>query len=153
MARQTLFMETTSIESAATAAQIQAFLAQAGAAKILSSYSKGEIIGIHFILNINGSEVPFQLPVRVDPIFRILQKNRSSAWAYVEKDRAQAKRVAWRQVYRWVQAQIALIQTGMVEPAEVFAPYMQVGPEETLYQKLKAGNFQALLPEKAGGEN
>jgi hypothetical protein len=36
----------------------------------------------------------------------------------------QAYRVAWRNILDWVQAQMALLEIGMVEMEEVFLPYM-----------------------------
>jgi len=66
------------------------------------------------------------------------------------KDYEQAARVAWRQVYRWVQAQFALINLRMVEAHEVFLPYMMdTNNGSTFYQTLKANNFKGLLSEKA----
>ncbi len=44
------------------------------------------------------------------------------------KDREQAQRVAWRQLYWWLKSQLALIDLGMVETAEVMMPYM-LGPD------------------------
>ena len=43
----------------------------------------------------------------------------------------------------WVAAQMALIETGMVEMEEVFLPYMLSG-DRTVYQVLSEGNFKAL---------
>lgn len=52
----------------------------------------------------------------------------------VEKDTAQAKRIGWRLIFRWLQAQLALIQEAkMVDIKEVFLPYHWNG-EQTYYE-------------------
>jgi hypothetical protein len=59
----------------------------------------------------------------------------------------QAERIAWRQILRWLQAQLALIETGMVDAPEVFFPYALTqtkdGAPITLYQ-LAASEFRML---------
>lgn len=55
----------------------------------------------------------------------------------------QAHRTAWRIVKEWVVAQMALIETGMVDMEEVFLPYMLIG-NRTVYEVLSEGNFRAL---------
>ena len=61
----------------------------------------------------------------------------------MEARRQQATRVAWRILKDWIEAQLALLDTGMVELEEIFLPYMLQG-DQTLYQALQAGNFKAL---------
>ena len=60
----------------------------------------------------------------------------------------QARRTAWRILKDWIQAQMALLETNMVEMEEIFPPYMLSG-EQTLYQALRANHFRA-LPSGAG---
>lgn len=150
--KKPLFMESTQIGAGKTAAEIQSFLVQAGARQVLTVYDdKREISGLHFTIEVNGAPAPFELPVRVDPIFKILNGRRQNGGQFsrgtmAAQDRERAKRVAWRQLYRWVQAQLALIDCGMVAAAEVFMPYLQVAPNETLYQRAVAGGIQKLLP-------
>jgi len=60
-------------------------------------------------------------------------------------DEDQARRIAWRQILRWVQAQMALVQTGMVTADQVFMPYIMVDKEgTTLYQQLISQGFEHL---------
>lgn len=135
MKRKDLFMGSTEIDPQRTIGEIQSYLVRMGALQVLTSYDPKtrEPIGLCFTLDIKGMSIPFKLPARVDPIFKIihgdgLKRNRLN-------DTEQAKRVAWRQLYRWIQAQVALIETGMVEAAEVFYPYLQVSPEQTVYER------------------
>lgn len=57
---------------------------------------------------------------------------------------AQAKRIAWRQILRWVEAQMAFVETGMVKMEEVFMPYIQVGIDETLFDRLEGQGFRLI---------
>lgn len=149
MARKKLFMETTKIASTQSAADVTSMLVEAGSRQILTEYaSNGQAIGLHFRLDVNGADVPFNLPVRVDPIFDVINGRRKTPNMrrdYEKNDRAQAVRVAWRQIYRWVESQLALIDTGMVTPAEVFMPYVEVGPGITMYQRaVESGSLKQL---------
>ena len=56
--------------------------------------------------------------------------------------RKQAERTAWRIVKEWVVAQMALIETEMVDMEEVFLPYMLAG-DRTLYDVLSERHFKA----------
>ena len=58
----------------------------------------------------------------------------------------QAKRVAWRIVKDWVEAQLAIIETQMVKPEQVFLPYAITQTGETLYETVISNSH--LLGEK-----
>ena len=149
MKRKDLFMGSTEISATRTIGDIQSFLIRAGALQILTDYDPKtrEPRGLSFTLLINSMTIPFKLPARIEPIYKILHYGRSD-YAYKEKDQEQAKRVAWRQLYRWVQAQVALIECGMVEAAEVFYPYLQVNAQQTVYERaIKQGLERLALTE------
>ena len=57
--------------------------------------------------------------------------------------REQAFRTAWRIIKDWGEAQLALLETEMVDFEEVFMPYILSG-RETLYQALSEGRVKAL---------
>ena len=147
-----LYMETTKIPTEKTAQEIGTLLAQAGATAVLTEYDKDKKIkALCFKLEVKGSQVPFMLPARIDPVFRYLQKKKSPRNRDRSKmaDQQQAERVAWRQLLRWIQAQLSMIDTGMVDAAEVFYPYVQVGPNETMYQRALVTGKLLMI---AGGE-
>jgi hypothetical protein len=140
--RKTLFMETTEVEPGKTAAEIMGCLQGSGRVRrIANSYdTSGEIIALEFSIGIVGAvEWEYRLPVRVDPVFKILN-GRRDGWNQSSKaaqDLAQAKRVAWRQLLRWIQAQLAMIDTGMVAPEEVFMPYrLDTARERTMFEHM-----------------
>jgi hypothetical protein len=148
-----LYMETTGIAPDKTAAEIQSLLVQAGAGRIMTEYTEGKKLkGLSFTLMIKGTEVPFSLPARLDPVFLYLQKKRSPLTRdrKQQEDRLQAERVAWRQLLRWIQAQIAMIDTGMVAAEEVFLPYVQTAPNQTLFERMTStGQIERLALQPA----
>ena len=134
----TLFMETTKISASDTVAQVQKLLGMYGVLSVFTEYENGEVAALSFAIAIKGDPVPYRLPCRWEAIEKILlkRKKRDGHKPQVQAAvRDQAKRVAWRQILRWVEAQLALTDTGMVEIGEVFLPYMRTGKDETLYQR------------------
>lgn len=149
MTQPKLFMESTEVSADKTAAEIQIALVAAGANKIMNEYAGGQVVGLTFSIVIDGNDVPFSLPVRTEPVFKIINGRRkwaSDRNANAAKDREQARRVAWRQLYRWVQAQVALIQTGMVKTQEVFMPYLRTSTGQTVYELAEQRGFKLMLP-------
>lgn len=149
---QTLHMETTEISPGKTCGEIISCLVLAGAAEINQTFTEGKISGIRWIMRIHQDNVVFEMPVRVEPVFKLLNSRHQSSWERRDKaakDREQAERVAWRQLLRWIQAQVAMIQTGMVEAGEVFMPYMfDPVKNQTLFQTMVEQRFKALpVPE------
>ena len=133
-----IYMGTTKIEPEKTAAEIQRVLAQCGAQQIAIDYANLKITALRWTMSVSGQNQCFILPVRVRPVYELMNRNRQRT------DMAQAERTAWRQILRWIQAQLALIETSMVEPAEVFSPYMQVGRDQTLYQRIAESGLKLL---------
>lgn len=69
---KTLFMETTTIDAAKTAAEITSLLVQAGAHQLMMEYDDNkEISGLRFALKMKDRSFVCVLPARVDPIFRL----------------------------------------------------------------------------------
>ena len=151
MSKATLYMETTEVTAERTAAEISAVLIRGGATQIATDYDQGRITGLRWTMRVCGRDVLFAMPARVEPIYKMLYKRRVG---YLSKDRearmrAKAVRVAWRQLLRWTQAQIAMTECGMAEASEVFLPYLQTGSGQSLFELLKGSEFKALpAPEK-----
>jgi hypothetical protein len=141
---KTLYMETTHIAAEQTVTEIQRVLGIYGAAAIRTDYENKEVTSVSFLLKIGAQEIPFKLPCRWEPIFNHLQKKRIRRRKKEDDDRAQSKRIAWRQILRWVEAQLALVDTEMVSMQEVFMPYIQIGKGKTLYEHLIETKFKML---------
>lgn len=140
-----LYMETTKIPAERTAQEISILLGQSGASAIQQEFTDRKITALSFMISVNDHPLPFRLPIRSEPILDYLQsKRKRRTGKTILDDKQQAQRIAWRQILRWVQAQLALIDTGMAKPAEVFLPYLQTDIGQTLYEKLEAGKFKAI---------
>jgi hypothetical protein len=139
-------METTEVPDTRTAAEIQELLAGKGACSIQIDYLNGRVEGLSFCFKIGEHNVPFRLPCRWKSVVKFLtqtgkrvRKNDSlEAWG---------RRVAWRQILRWVQAQLALIETEMVKTEEVFLPYAIMPDQKTVYDMFAERQF--LLTDKS----
>lgn len=144
----TLYMETTQISAEQTVGEIQRVLGRYGAKSIQVEYTGGEVSGVAFIVEIEGQRVPFVLPCRWKAVHKMmLDRMKRVRESRVGEYEAQAKRVAWRQILRWVEAQLALVQTKMVRIEEVFLPYMVIGQGgRTLFQKLEDSKFLLEAP-------
>ncbi len=137
-------METTKISPEKTIAQIQELLSKHGVKNVMLQYDDlGNISAMSFTL-ING-QVPYLLPARHLSLIELSKRERLK---YLKSnDYDQARRIAWRQVFRWIEAQIAMIEIGMVEMQEVFLPYMMVDDKRTVFQLYKDNGLK-LLKEK-----
>ena len=134
---------TTTIKVEKTASEIVGILAKHRATNIMMDYDgTGNVTGIKWRVDADQGPLGFQLPVNIEAVFQVMTKQgilRSDN----QKRRAQAERTAWRILKDWVEAQMALLETNMVQLEEIFLPYMLTG-EQTLYQVLAAGGFKAL---------
>jgi len=135
-------METTQIETTRTVAELQQVLGKYGATKILMDFVGVQVDGISFMYPWDdGREIPFKLPCRWREIETILRQSHRRP-KYGDTFEAWARRVAWRQILRWVQAQMALVETNMVKVQEVFLPYVITKTRETFYEVAQKTNFQ-----------
>lgn len=121
-------MGSTEIPVHRTIAEVQGVLLKVGARQISQDYANksGEpsIVGMSFCIDVNGAPLLFNLPVRTGQVFLKLQSMRSrNREKFESKDRESAQRIAWRQLLRWVEAQMAMIDAGMALTHEVFMPY------------------------------
>jgi len=151
--KKTLYMETTEVPAERTAAEVSGELIRAGATQIATSYENGKVVGLRWTMKVNGIDALFEMPARVFPIYKLLRERRGFKITggpepgFVPKDLkdwAKAERVAWRQLLRWVQAQVAMLETGMVQPMEIFTAYwIPPGQERTLLQTIIETHMKA----------
>lgn len=98
-------------------------------------YSEGEPSSIAFALSLNNTTIGYILPINCEGVGAVLAQQK------VKTDKAQTRRIAWRNVRDWVLAQLALIEAGNVTADEVFLPYMADKSGATLYQLVKSGRI------------
>lgn len=153
MARKTLYMETTTIDVGKTAGEITSELVKAGATSVNTDYASGRITGLRWVMRISGQDIVFDMPARIEPVYIVFAQRKGHKTGRGTNNLVvypslmeQAERVAWRQLLRWVQSQLAMIETGMVQAAEVFMPYIVVNPatNQTLFQRMQETQFKQL---------
>jgi hypothetical protein len=151
--KKTLFMETTEVPPERSAAEISAEIISAR--QIATDFENGEITGLRWTMRVNGADVLFTMPARVEPVYTILCKRKGfgTLWTGAGAEKkpyhaelyVKARRIAWRQLLRWVQAQLAMIDTGMVQPEEVFFAYMfDPMKEQTIFERFAESGFKLL---------
>lgn len=131
---------TTKVDVYTTLGAIQGQLVKHGAKKIMQDYDDdGRISALTFAIDTPAGVRGIRLPANVDAVLAVLHKQK------VNCDRAQAERVAWRILKDWVEAQMAILESEMVQMDEIFLPYMVDKSGQTLFQAYR--NNQLMLNE------
>ncbi len=131
---------TTEIDGARTAGEILGLLAAKGAKSINIDYQNGEPSALWFKIEVYKTEIAFRLPCNHEGAFRTLNRTAPPRYQTV----AQAKRVAWRIIKDWVEAQLALVECEQAEMAEVFLAYAVTANNQTLFQTFKESSGRLL---------
>lgn len=139
---------TSKIPASRSISYIESKLAQNGARQILKTYDDdGKVTGMCFTIPINGHDMPFKLPARVDRCETVLMQATTSRTRpeTLKKIPKQAERTAWKILSDWVEAQMAMIELAQIEVMEVFMPYLYDGKSgQTYYEIMKDQQFKAL---------
>jgi hypothetical protein len=139
---------TTRIAVDKTVSEIQKVLAAHGAKAIQVEYANSLPAAVAFFIDTPFGERTYVLPANVDGVWQTLvQQNRRGKVPLRLTTKEQASRVAWRIVKDWTEAQMAIIEAGMVTIDQVMLPYMQVGTQ-SLYDALKESRLA--LPTGSG---
>lgn len=130
---------TTKVPVENTINDLQKILAKAKANAIMTEFDPtGFPCALSFRVKINEKELHFRLPVDVAGVGRALKADREY------RDEAHARRVAWRIIKDWVDAQMGLIASQQAELAQVFLPYATTDQGQTLYEALQGKGFLQL---------
>lgn len=135
---------TTTINANKTIREIQEILSKHGANAIMTEYNNGEVIGLSFKIMTPRGEMGVRLPANTDRVLQVLRNQRKKN-NQVKDTMEQATKTAWRIIKDWIDAQMAILETEMVEMEEIFLPYMINNDGQTLYQAFK--NNQLMLGE------
>lgn len=131
---------TTKVDVYTTLGEIQSQLVRHGARKIVQDFdSEGRALSLSFLIDTPLGSRAVRLPANTEAVMAVLTRQK------VKCDQAQAERVAWRIIKDWVEAQMAILESGMVEMDEVFLPYLLDSGGQTLFQAYRAN----ALPEHA----
>lgn len=123
---------TTKVKASKSVGEIQDILARHGAFRTSIDYGEGgRLLGLSFALKGTADEVQaYRLPARVEAVKAILVRQKTKSTD------EHAENVAWRNIKDWVDAQMALIETGQADVAEVMMPYMLDREGRTLYEAM-----------------
>jgi hypothetical protein len=132
----------TEIPASRSVGEIIGLLARKGAQSITQEfYGDGRCKAIAFLMNVAAVPVSFRLPVNIEGVFAVMAKDKphSTRSQYSRNEwelrkRAEAERVSWRILKDWMEAQMALIESGQADPAQIFLPYAQQGDGRTMYE-------------------
>ena len=128
---------TTKVNVYTTLGEIQAVLVKHGAKKIMQDYDDdGRITALTFSIVTPAGVRGVRLPANVDAVHKVLIRQK------VKCDREQAERVAWRIVKDWVEAQMAILESEMVQMDEIFLPYMVNNAGQTFFQAYQANQLR-----------
>lgn len=135
---------TTDIPVNKTVSEIHLMLADHGAKRILFDYgADSKVTAISFTIETPTGEQAVRLPANVERVREVLrqQKNnpRNRNRSQIDDSRDQAERVAWRIVKDWLAAQLAILETKMVDVQQVFLPYFLNRQGQTLYEVYSSG--------------
>lgn len=125
---------TTKIPARRTVGEIQEKLTEMGAHSVsIENDASRQPCAVTFRMKVAGELLEFRLPSRWEGVQDALFHDPKVPNQLTSE--AHARDVAWRIIKDWVEAQLAIIEAGAVEVAEVFLPYMiQPGSDQTLFE-------------------
>jgi hypothetical protein len=140
---------TTKIDSLQSASEIEVMLIRHGAKSILKECDSGKILALSFMVSTQAGDLPFRMPVNVQPVHEILKRQKAKG-SKLDASPEQAERVAWRILKDWTEAQMAIVETEMMRMEEVFfARIYNPITGKTLFEAVKPQQF---LLEKGTGK-
>jgi hypothetical protein len=131
---------TTTVEAGRTVGEIIGLLAAKKAVSINTDYQEGKATAITFVIRVGENLVPFRLAPQIQGVAQKLPNKR---------DIVRAERVAWRILLRWVEAQLAMVESLQAEMGQVFLPYAVDNEGETFWKAFQASNTKRLTGGKS----
>ncbi|GAI72048.1 unnamed protein product [marine sediment metagenome] len=135
---------TTKVPVSRTISQIQGILVQHHAKSIMMDYdNNGRIESLSFLILTASGEIPIRLPVDTASTQKVLREqyeNREGV-SRSQTEEAHAYRVSWRTLKDWIEAQMSLLETGMVKMEQIFLPYVVTKTGQTVFEVIEKKNF------------
>lgn len=132
---------TTKVSIENTIGVIQKCLVSHGAKKIVVDYEDAIPVAVTFALDMEGRLIAFSLPANYNGVLKAMRRDKKVGPRYCNEE--QARRVSWRIVKDWVEAQMAFVESDLADMAEVFLPYA-VYKGTTLYKSIKSDGMLLL---------
>lgn len=127
---------------------IQHILVSHGAKSLTFDYDQGRAAGVTFVIVVRGERLSFHMPARVQNVEHLLSKQQHWRQPITEIHKQQAYRTAWANIRDWLAAQMALVETEMVQMEEIFLPYLLTPTGESLFFAMQERQFLLPAPEK-----
>lgn len=141
---------TTEIAPEKSIGEITTMLVRAKAQAILTEFDgAGNAKAISFKIGTQFGVMSFCLPCNIAAVALVMNaqaKARNIPGKYLN-DVTQARRVGWRIIRQWIEAQLALVEVGNVKLEQVFLPYAQNANGVTMYDALVEQKFSSLMLE------
>lgn len=126
---------TTTVEAGRTVGEIISLLVQKKATAIQTDYEEGKAVALTFIVKVADNLIPFRMTPNVTGVARKLPN---------PSDRGRAERVAWRILLRWVEAQMAMVESNQAELGQVFLPYAVRANGDTFWTAFQMSNTKQI---------
>lgn len=126
----------TNIDVHKTLGKIQKNLVSHGARKIMYDYDdSGHVQALCFVIDTPYGERGVKLPAaNVSAIYEVLKQQKKAGKIKIKITYKQAEKVAWRIIKDWVEVQMAILESQMVQFDEIFLPYMLNSKGQTFFQ-------------------
>jgi hypothetical protein len=129
---------TTKIEPEQTIAEIQKLLSKHGVSAMMTEYDGPHVAAVSFRMNIDGKPIGFKLPCNWRAVMEVFKKDYKVVNRIGRPNlEPQAIRTAWRIIFEWVRAQLALVEVNMVTVPQVFLPYAIMRDGKTLSEHVE----------------
>lgn len=128
---------TTIIEPEQTIAEIQKMLSRFDVSAMMTEYEGRQVSAVSFQINADGKKMGFKLPCNWRAVRVVFDEQGIRSVKHKDKNLDnQAIRTAWRVIFEWMRAQLALVEINMVTLPQIFLPYMMVNKTQTLSEKM-----------------
>lgn len=145
---------TTGVDATKTVGEISRILTRAGARAIMMENGPDrQPAAVAFVIDTSFGPRSYRLPANPVGVLKALDREyREGRVKRSQVTREHAIRVGWRIVKDWVEAQVAIIESGHAPLDQLMLPFMQVAGGETVYEAMTARQLQLGAPgPKAGG--
>lgn len=132
---------TTKTDATQTIGEIQKLLSGHGVTAMMTEYDGPNVSAVSFRLNVGDKPMSFKLPCNWRGVLEIMKNDRLQRVRYYATQ-DQAIRTAWRIIFEWIRAQLALVEVNMVTIPQVFLPYAIMKDGRTLSEHVESdSNF------------
>jgi hypothetical protein len=137
---------TSTVAASKSIQHIEDRLVTHGASNILKQYEDKCLMGIAFILNVNGKQIPFKLPAHIKNVEKQLRSEiKRPRSGTMQNIKEQAERTAWKLLADWVDIQLSLVELQQIQFLEMFLPYVyDHQTQKTFFEKLEETGFKQL---------